>query len=101
MPLVAYSLARALAARDDLAVTLVTHVRNREALESDPIADDADLQFIDNEFIARPFFLVGEWLRGGSQLSWTTSTAAAWPAYIIFERMVYRRFRQRPAGSLI
>ena len=50
------------------------------------------LQFIDNEFVARPFFLVGEWLRGGSQLSWTTSTAAAWPGYIFFEKMVHRRF---------
>ena len=92
VPLVAYSLARALAARDDLAVTLVTQVRNRKALESDPIADVVHLQFIDNEFVARPFFRVGEWLRGGSQLSWTTSTAAAWPAYMVFEKMVHRRF---------
>jgi glycosyltransferase involved in cell wall biosynthesis len=92
VPLVAYSLARALAARDDLAVTLVSHVRNRKSLESDPIAGLVKLHFIDNEFVARPFFLAGEWLRGGSQLSWTTSTAAGWPAYIVFERMVYRRF---------
>ena len=94
VPLVAYSLAKALAARDDIAVTLVTHIRNREALESDPIARDVDLQFIDNEFVARPFFRVGEWLRGGSQLSWTTSTAIAWPGYIIFEKMIYRKFRR-------
>ena len=94
VPLVAYSMAKALAARDDLAVTLVTQIRNREALESDPIADDVDLQFIDNEFVARPFFRAGDWLRGGSQLSWTTSTAVAWPGYMIFEKMIYRRFRR-------
>ena len=93
VPLVAYSLARALAARGDLTVTLVTHLRNRKALESDPIARDVNLQFIDNEFVARPFFRIGEWLRGGSQLSWTTSTAAAWPGYMIFEKMIYHRFR--------
>jgi glycosyltransferase involved in cell wall biosynthesis len=92
VPLVAYSLARALAARNDLAVTLVTQVRNLKSLESDPIADLVHLQIIDNEFFGRPFFVVGEWLRGGSQLSWTTSTAAAWPAYIVFEKMVHRRF---------
>ncbi len=92
VPLVAYSQAKALAVRDDLDVTLVTHVRNRESLESDPIADFAHLHFIDNEFVARPFFRVGEWLRGGSQLSWTTSTAVAWPAYVVFEKMVHRRF---------
>jgi glycosyltransferase involved in cell wall biosynthesis len=92
VPLEAYSLARALAARDDLDVTLVTHVRNLKALEKDPIAEAVHLQIIDNEFVARPFFVVSQWLRGGSQLSWTTSTAAAWPAYIVFERMVNRRY---------
>jgi glycogen synthase len=96
VPLVAYSLAKALAERDDLAVTLVSHVRNRGSLESDPIAKLVNLQLIDNEFIARPIFLAGEWLRGDSRLSWTTSTAFAWPAYIVFERMVHHRF----AGDL-
>ena len=57
MPLVAYSLARALAAREDLAITLVSQVRNRAVLEADPIADQVRLHFIDNEFIGRPLFL--------------------------------------------
>jgi glycosyltransferase involved in cell wall biosynthesis len=92
VPLLAYSLARALAARDDLDVTLVTQVRNRESLESDPIANDVHLHYIDNEWFGRPFFRVGEWLRGNSQLSWTTAMAAAWPGYMVFEKMVHRRF---------
>ena len=92
IPLEAYFLARALAARDDLDVTLVSQVRNRKALEADPIAKVVDLQIIDNEFVGRPFFKIGEWIRGGSQLSWTTSMAAAWPGYMVFEKMVYRRF---------
>jgi glycosyltransferase involved in cell wall biosynthesis len=94
VPLEAYSLAEALSARDDLDITLVSQVRSRAALEADPIAARVDLQFIDNEFVGRPFFRVGQWLRGGDQLSWTISMALSWPAYMIFEKMVYRRFRQ-------
>ena len=92
VPLEAYSLARALAERDDLDVTVVTQVRNRESLEIDPIAESAHLHFIDNEFVQRPFYRLGELFRGGSQLSWTTAVAVAWPAYIVFEKLVHRRF---------
>jgi glycosyltransferase involved in cell wall biosynthesis len=100
VPLVAYSLVKALSARHDLEVTLISQVRNREALESDPIASQVRLHFIDNEFVGRPFFLVGERLRGGSQLSWTTAQAFSWPAYIVFEKMIFRQFRaELRAGS--
>jgi glycogen(starch) synthase len=92
VPLEAYSLAKALSQRDDLDVTLVSQVRSRQALESDPIAEDVVLHLIDNEFIARPLYRVGELLRWGSQLSWTTAIAASWPAYVIFEKLVHRRF---------
>jgi glycosyltransferase involved in cell wall biosynthesis len=89
---VAYSLAKALAQRDDVDITLVSQVRSRKALESDPIAESVTLQFIDNEFVARPMFRLGNMLRRGSQLSLTTAMAASWPGYIIFERMVHQRF---------
>ena len=95
VPLEAYSLARALSERDDVEITLVSQVRSREALESDPIADKVDLHLIDNEFISRPFFRLGQFLRGGSQLSWTTALAVAWPGYMVFEKMVYRRFQDK------
>src|SRR5437868_10119200 len=78
VPLVGYNLARALAERPDLEVTLVSHVRNREALVADPIARLASLSFIDNEYIARPFYLASRLLRGGKTLSWTTATALGW-----------------------
>jgi hypothetical protein len=61
-------------------------------LESDPIADRIRIQFIDTEYLFRTVGRIGHWLRGGTGLSWTTATAAAWPACIAFERMVYRRF---------
>ena len=94
-PLVVYSLARALSERDDVEITLVSQVRSREVLESDPIANKVDLHFIDTEFIGRPLWRLGQFLRGGSQLSWTTAVAVAWPGYMVFEKMVYRRFRDK------
>src|SRR5438876_8050102 len=93
VPLVGYHFARALAARADLEVTLVTHVRNRPALEADPIAARARLCFIDNEWLARPLHVLSTWLRRGKTLSWTTATALAWPSYLVFEKEVFRRFR--------
>src|SRR5207244_10136449 len=52
VPLVGYQQARALAARQDLAVTLVTHVNNRRALEADPLVKQIPVHFIDNEWLA-------------------------------------------------
>ena len=56
VPLVGYNFARALAARRDLDVTLVSQVRNRTALLADPIAKLARLHFIDNEWVAAPLY---------------------------------------------
>ena len=83
---------RALSERPDLDLTLVTQVRNRSALEADPIATQARFCFVDNEFIARPLHRLSTRLRGGTSLSWTTNTALDWPAYMVFERQVFRRF---------
>ncbi len=46
-----------------------------------------------HELIAGPLYRLGTLLRGGKSLSWTTNTAIAWPAYMIFERKVLKRFR--------
>lgn len=93
VPLVGYNFAKALAMRSDLDVTVVTHVRNRAALENDCLNTTAELHFIDNEFIAGPLYRLGKFLRGGKFLSWTTNMAMAWPAYISFERQVFKQFR--------
>jgi glycosyltransferase involved in cell wall biosynthesis len=95
VPLVGYNFARALAARPDLDVTLVSQVRNRAALQADPIASRARLCFIDNEWVARPLYQLSRLLRGGQALSWTIDTAMAWPSYMVFENDVFRRFRRR------
>lgn len=96
VPLVGYNFARALSRRDDLQVTLVTHVKNRPALVDDPLAARVRLEFVDNEWLARPMYRLATRLRGGEKLAWTLNTALAWPSYLEFERQVYRRF----AGEL-
>jgi glycosyltransferase involved in cell wall biosynthesis len=93
VPLVGYGMARALAERADLEVTLVTHVRNRPALEDDPLVREAaEVCFLDNEFIARPMHRLARLLRGGDKLAWTVETAMQWPGYVVFEHLVARRF---------
>lgn len=93
VPLVGYNLARSLSARDDLEVTLVSQIRNRDALEADSIAKSAELNYVDNEFAARPLYRMAQLLRGGDGLAWTMNTAMAWPSQMIFEKMIYRQFR--------
>ncbi len=94
VPLVGYNFARALAERPDLEVTLVSQVRNRAALQADPIAALARLHFVDNEWLARPLYKLARFLRGGTALSWTVDTAMAWPSYMAFEAELFRRFRR-------
>ena len=84
VPLVGYQLAKALAARPDLEVTLATHVRNRPALAEDTLSDLARVCYVDNEWLAKPLHRLSRLVRGGQGLSWTIDTAMAWPAYMAF-----------------
>ena len=95
VPLVGYNMTRALAARADLKLTVVTHVRNRPALSGDPLGCLADVHFLDTEWIAKPLHRLSRWLRGGEGLGWTIDTALAWPSYIAFEHEVFRTFGPR------
>jgi len=95
VPLVGYSMARALASRSDLEVTLVTQIRNKADMKNDPIHQLADVHFIDNEWLARPMYLLTRYLRGGEKLAWTLMTAMSWPSYIAFEHQVHRRFKKQ------
>jgi glycosyltransferase involved in cell wall biosynthesis len=95
VPLVGYNFARALADREDLDITLVTHIKNRNALANDPICKRVRLHIIDNEWLARPMYHLSTWLRGGEKLAWTLNTALAWPGHIAFEQTVARDFAQQ------
>ncbi len=94
VPLVGYNFARALADHPDLDVTLISQVRNRTALEADPIASRVRLDFIDNEWLARPVYRLSQLIRGGKGLSWTIDTALAWPSYMAFEHQLWRRYKK-------
>jgi glycosyltransferase involved in cell wall biosynthesis len=82
-------MARAIA--DHASVTLATHLRNRPQLEREGCGN-AKIEYIDNEYVARPMYNFGTWLRGGSELGWTTHIAACYPSYLAFEHEVWRRF---------
>jgi glycosyltransferase involved in cell wall biosynthesis len=99
VPLVAYSLVKALSARDDLDITLVTRRLSREVLESDPIAARARLHFIQLPSYLIHWLRFIAWLRGDNQSSWTTMMALGWPMYMLFERMVFRRVRAELRGG--
>jgi glycosyltransferase involved in cell wall biosynthesis len=100
VPLVGYNIARALSARPDLQVTLVSHVRNRSALQADPLAAQTSIHYIDNEWLASPLHKVATMVRGGQSLSWTIETAMAWPSYVVFENTIARQFsRQLAMGA--
>jgi glycosyltransferase involved in cell wall biosynthesis len=99
VPLVGYHQVRALPTRDDLAVTLVTHVNNRAALAGDPLSQRADIHFVDNEWLARPIWKLSKLLRGGEKLAWTVAAAMSWPASIVFELQAHARLsHQLSAG---
>jgi len=90
LPAVAYKACRAIAELAD--VTLVTHVRNEPAIARAGCGR-AQVVYIDTEFIAGPLFRLGQWLRGGDAVAWTTNVALLYPAYLAFEWRVWRRFR--------
>jgi glycosyltransferase involved in cell wall biosynthesis len=99
VPLVGYQFARALAARPDLDVTVATHVRNREGLTDDSLTRLARVCYVDNEWLAKPLHRLSKLVRGGQSLSWTIDTAMAWPAYMAFERQLYRQLERQLTGG--
>ena len=96
LPVVGYKYARALARRCD--VTLATHIRNRNAIarRADP---EIDPVYIDSEHVARPLYKLAKLLRGGTEVAWSTNMIFAWPAYLEFERLVWKRFRAELAAG--
>jgi glycosyltransferase involved in cell wall biosynthesis len=93
VPLIGWSLYHALAKVTD--TYLVTHIRNRDALVGAGIVEGQDFAAIDNEYVVRPFWRLGEFLRGGAQKGWTTATAFASLSYYSFELELWRKLRSR------
>lgn len=93
VPLVGWSHAQALARIAD--VHLVTQVRNKKAIEETGWIDGQEFTSIDSERIARPCWKIAEKLRGGPGKGWTLVTAMQVLPYLYFERLVWKKFRDR------
>lgn len=91
LPIVGYKYARALSRVAE--VTLVTHVRNRPAIEEAGDAG-APVTYIDNEWLAGPMYRLATRLRGGSEVAWSTNQIMAYLPYLAFERQAYREFQK-------
>ena len=89
MPLEGWSLSRALA--KIVNVHVATHIRNREAFIRAGLVEGRDFTSIDNEFVARPIWKLGDMLSGGSGKGWTALTAVSSFAYYFFELEVWRQ----------
>ncbi|MEO1236575.1 MAG: glycosyltransferase [Planctomycetota bacterium] len=90
VPLVGWSLARALAGVAD--AHLVTQVRNREAILRAGLEEGRDFTCIDSEAVAAPVHRLSQWLGGRGGKGWTTRMATKALAYPYFERLVWRKF---------
>jgi len=93
VPLEGWSHARAIAGLVDAHV--VTHVRNQDAICRAGWREGKEFTSLDTEAVARPVYLVGERLRGGTGKGWTTVVAFQSLSYYYFEHMVWRQFGER------
>ncbi len=91
LPVVGYKLARAIAEYTN--VVVATHIRNRQNIEKAGFGR-AEVRYVNNEYIAKPMFKLGRWVRGGSTTAWTMAVAFAYPSYLAFEWEVWRSARQ-------
>ena len=90
VPLVGWSLARALADKCD--AHIVTQIRNRDAFLRAGLIEGKDFTAIDSEAFARPLWAIGEKLRMGDGKGWTTLQLINALSYPYFERLIWKQF---------
>jgi glycosyltransferase involved in cell wall biosynthesis len=90
LPVVGYNACRGIA--EHVQVVVATHVRNRENITARGFGN-AQVEYVDNEYIASPMYKAATWLRGGKSVGWTTNIAMQYPPYLAFEWEVWKRFK--------
>lgn len=90
LPALVYEYFIALSKYADL--TLVTHIRNLENLES-ALPKDIKAIYIDTEVISKPFYKLSTFLTGDPDKAMTLQVALSYPGNIYFEYCVWKMFK--------
>lgn len=93
VPLVGWSHAQALARVTES--HLITQVRNRAAVKRAGLVEGIDFTAINSEPLARKISKIRMFLRGDQGKGWTIVTALQALQFPYFERLVWRKFRER------
>ncbi len=97
LPVVGYNACRGIAEHVD--VVVATHIRNKENIDKSGFGK-AQVEYLNNEYIASPMYKAATWLRGGKSVGWTTNIAMQYPPYLAFEWEAWKRFNdQLKAGK--
>ena len=93
LPGFSYSLANEIAKKTN--VVLVTHIRNKQDIETTENKAIKEIIYIDTEVIAKPLHKLSEFLRKIGIGGWMTKMALKYPQYILFEKKIYNQLRDR------
>jgi glycosyltransferase involved in cell wall biosynthesis len=90
LPVVGYNACRGIA--EHVNVVVATHIRNKENITARGFGK-AQVEYLDNEYIAAPMYKAATWLRGGKSVGWTTNIAMQYPPYLAFEWEAWKKFK--------
>jgi len=91
LPLVGYKASLEISKIVD--AVIVTHIRNKENIERNGFGN-AEVIFIDNEYIAKPVHKLSKFIRG-NEGGWTIAMALAYPSYLAFEWEAWKALKHR------
>ncbi|MAX52583.1 MAG: hypothetical protein CMH22_11435 [Methylophaga sp.] len=93
LPGFSYALANEIAKKTT--VVLVTHIRNKQNIETTENKVIKEIIYIDTEVIAKPLHKLSEFLRKIGIGGWMTKMALKYPQYILFEKKIYNLLQER------
>lgn len=93
LPSFSFQLASAIS--KNVTITLVTHIRNKDGIEQHGVKPDFEVVYIDNEILAKPLHRLSQVLSKIKLGGWMTNMALKYPSYILFEYLVYKKFKSR------